>query len=271
MSQLDLAFARDGDGRTRLARRRVRYPWSLTRPFWIDHAPKGMASVIPQSTSSIILAEDRVEHSLSVGQGAAAHLTSQGAQAVHANRTDAPTEITWRLDCGPGAVLEVLTDPIVLFDEAWMRQTVEVTLPEDAFLILAEGFTWHGAAANPGFRQLESRLTARRPDGRLLVRERNRVEPATLALATPGPSPAALGQVWVFARPSNRLASALEELRGDEPGLYAGCSRLPDDAGFLLRSAAEDRGALPRFQRAVWRRLREVAFGHAPPDRRRGP
>ncbi len=268
--QLDLAFARDEAGRSRLTRRFLRYPWSFTRPFWIDCAPAGMASVIPQSTSSVILAEDRLRHRISVGAGAAAHLTSQGAQAVHANPTAAPAEVAWTLEAAAGALLEVIMDPLVLFDGAWLRQRLELSVAPDAVLLCAEGVAWHSSLRRPDFRCFDSVLTARRPDGTLLLRDRARIDPAGLALAqaADGIALQAIGQLWIFAPPQPGLREALHTCR---EGPYTGLTELPNEAGYLVRSACRDAGDLSNLHRSLWRQLRRSLFGQEPPDRRKGP
>jgi len=266
--QLDLAFGRGADGRTRLTRRRVRYPWALTRPFWLAEDPAGMATVIPQSSTGVLLAGDRVGQRLAVAAGAAAHVTSQGAQAVHAGSGEAA--LTWSLVAEAGAVLEVVTDPLVLFPGARVNQRVEVAVADDARLLLAEGIAWRPRTADPPFASFETRLTARRPDGRLLCREvaRCRGEDAD---GLGGAGLAAVGQVWIFSSPHRALADALARLVEDAEGACCGWSALPNAAGYILRIAAPTAGNLPRLQRAAWVGLRTALYGGPPPDRRRGP
>ncbi|GAB5470955.1 MAG: hypothetical protein Kilf2KO_39850 [Rhodospirillales bacterium] len=268
-AQLDLVFALGADGRSRLAKRRVGYPWALTRPFWIDRAPAGMASLIPQSATSILLAEDRFRQRIAVKAGAAAHVASQGAQAVHRGKAEAAASSRWQLSCAAGGLLEVLNDPPILFPQANLRQEIEIDLAADATLLLAEGVTWHPDPAAPSFHGCETCLTVRRPEGQLLLHERGQITPTALARAG-RPHLAALAQVWVLTAPRPGLEAALRQVLAGEPQAYGGVTTLPHDAGLLLRAACLQSGALRRLQEAAWRATRTLLYGKKPPSRRRG-
>jgi urease accessory protein UreH len=54
--QVDLQFSCDAQGRTFVSRRYVSYPFAFTRPFHLDNEPKGMLTVVMQSTSGGVFA-----------------------------------------------------------------------------------------------------------------------------------------------------------------------------------------------------------------------
>lgn len=269
-ANLDLGFASDAAGITRLSRRYARYPWSLTRPFWIDRAPSGMASLIPQSSSGLLLPGDRFRQSIALEAEAAAHLTSQGAQVIHGTPGGASCLSNWDLSLAQDSYLELVLDPVVLFPYSSLQQGFSVTLEAGAMLVLSDGLTWHPDAGSPAFGRFASALDLLDGDRRLRVRERGQQTPAQLQAieAASGRMPCASGQLWLLfgsSCPSDIALPAVER-----PDVYAASSRLPDDAGILLRFLSYDPTAFAAYQRDLWRSIRQSLFGQVPTDRRKG-
>lgn len=269
-ANLELTFAADPAGVTRLSRRYARYPWALTRPFWTESAPAGMASVIPQSSSGLLLPGDHFTQSLSLEEGASAYLTSQGAQAVHGTPGGAQSQTNWSLSLAGDSYLELILDPIILFPYSALAQAFHIVLEEGARLVLSEGMTWHPEAHDPQFERFAASLDLRNGTGGLRLREKSLQRPDQLhtIAAASGRMPCAAGQFWLLfgsACPSDDAVPLFED-----PAVYAAASRLPDRAGFLLRFLTYDATAFARYQRRLWRSLRQSLVGQAPTDRRRG-
>lgn len=267
-ANLDLVFHRDGAGITRLKRRYARYPWSLTRPFWIDRTPAGMASLIPQSASSLLLPADRVAQRLVLEAGAAAHVTSQGAQAVHGVAGGAAARSSWQLALQPQAFLELVLDPVILFPYSHLVQGFDVELGAGSCLLLSDGMTWHPDPADPAFEAMVSGLVLRRPDGAVRVREQGRMVPHQFRdmARLLGRTPVASGQVWLlFGSP--RALPEVEVPPCQEA--YLSSTVLPDGAGLLLRFLCFRPEAFASIQHQVWRSVRVALSGEAPVDRRK--
>ena len=83
------------------------------------------------------------------------------------------------MDVGPGAYLEHLPDPLILFPDAALEQRVEACLAPDAVLLHADGIVRHdpGDTDRP-FAHYRSVLTLRSADGRLLLRDHLAVDGA---------------------------------------------------------------------------------------------
>jgi urease accessory protein len=71
-------------GRTALLHQHVPYPFHITRPFHLHPASPELATLYLQSASGGLYAGDDLSLALHVGQGAAAHVTTQSATIVHA-------------------------------------------------------------------------------------------------------------------------------------------------------------------------------------------
>ncbi|MEO1190229.1 MAG: urease accessory protein UreD [Pseudomonadota bacterium] len=267
--QLDLTFAQGRDGRSRLLRRSCRYPWSLTRPFWIDPAPVGMATVIPQSSCSILLDGDCLRQSIRLEQGAEAHLASQGAQVVHRGDPKEPSRVDWQLKVGAGAILELLWDPPILLPGAHMAQCLDITLAPGARLLLAEGLAWHPDAASPAFHAFESRVGIRDNAGRLLAVEESRITPEALRRGGCPPL-VAIVTVWALGAVSAGFSQDVRGLLRAWPDAYGAVTELPNAAGLLVRALCLRSTLTRQLQEAIWRALREDRYGVSPPDRRRG-
>ena len=261
--QLDLGFARAADGRTGLVRRHVAYPWALTRPFHLDDAPAGMATVVPQAASGGLYADDRLVQSVAVAAGAAAHVTSQGATVVNAGRDGRHAENEWRLSVAAGGWLEVINDPLVLFPDADLRHHVEIDAAGTG--VYADSIGWH---PEPAFRRYSAQVAVRR-DGRLLALERLDIGSADIvreSAATSAPL-GGYGLMLFLNVETEPLLATLIEAAGDA---WVGIGTLPNGAGLAARLVAPTLGALPPLQQRLWRAFREVTTGQTPASRRKG-
>lgn len=170
--QLDLRLARDRTGRTRLARRRSRYPYVVLRPFWFGDQPEGIATLILQSGSGGMYGGEVLGQRFVLDANAAAHITTQAAAVVHAARNMGPTVQHIEVEVGPAAHLEYVADPAILFPGAILHQELQADLGQDGVLIYADGIVRHDPGPEDrSFGQYASRLTVRACDGTLLVHD----------------------------------------------------------------------------------------------------
>lgn len=267
--QLDLAVERHPHAGTTLTHRRVRWPYVLTTPFRFDAAPADMLTVILQSASGAILAGDRLRQRVDVGSGAALHLTTQAATAVHAMPDGRWAEESMEL-AATGAFVEYLPEPRILFPEADLRQSLVITVDREATVLAGDGFTLHDPSgrARP-FRRLASATVLRRPDGRTLAVDRYDIDGASLD-ASPW---RAHGSLALLCPPDALAAEptlAALDAAATIAGVYAGASTLPNEAGFWVRIAAHDGEALRSAMRNIWATARRLLTGADPPSRRKG-
>ncbi len=265
MTDLDLAFARRGE-RTVLTRRVYRWPFVVMRPFRLDVAPAHMATVIVQSSSGALQRGDRLTQRIAVEAQAAAHVTTQGATAVHEGAQDRAEETVW-LNVARQGVLEYMPEPRVLFAGAELRSALHLDCAEDGVALIADAFSWHDPQARGRFpRRLFASTAIRIAGGEPVVIERMDVR----AFAAAGDY-AAFGGLAVVApgRLSAAFADGLNPALARLDGLYAAASVLPADAGTLIRFAGRDLRALRAGVALAWEAARMALFDASPGRRRK--
>ena len=286
--QFDVRAARHPRTGTYLARRRIRWPYALTSPFRLDTAPADMLTLIVQSASGALVAGDSVRQRIEVGPGAALHVTTQAATAVHGMPDGARAEETVEMTVGAGGFVEHVPEPRVLFPSADLVQRVRVDIDPSATTILSDGFVTHHPALAPDgrrplqpvpglapasgatmFRRLASETIVRTGSA---VRVVDRIDIPGAALA--GSPWCAHGWLVILcAWERIDTATAVAELAAAVApidSLYAGASALPLDSGIGLRLAARDGEALRRGLEVAWATARRLLTGWPPRSRRKG-
>lgn len=240
-AQLDLSFARRGE-QTVFDRRLFNWPFVLTRTFFLDAAPAHQLTAIVQTSSGAIHGEDRLVQRINVGSGAAVHLRTQGATAVHRAPPGLVTHECVSLRVGEGGILQYLPEPRILFPDAALAQMIDLDCAAGGTAFVFDAFTVHdptGAART--FRSLESTMTVRR----------NGAEPAMIdRMYLAGFAPRQLHRHTAFgtlvvvtpvpATTLEPLALDISDALAGIPSLYAAASLLPTDLGLGLRFAARD-------------------------------
>ena len=268
---LDLSFARRGD-RTVLDKRLFAWPFVLTRTFHLDAVPAHMLTVMLQTSSSTLLGEDRLIQRFRLGQGAAAHLTTQGASPVHRAHPGMTAREAVEITVGPDALLEYLPEPRILFPGAALDQSIDIDCAPSGTLILSDAFTVHDPERTGlGFRQMASIVTLRFDGGEPALIDRFDIAQLGRGRAA---RYTAFGNLFLVAPlPAEileRLALDLSAALGAMPGLYGAASLLPGDIGIGIRLAAEDLRAVRAGRDLVWTAMRQQLCGQAPTSRRNG-
>jgi urease accessory protein len=255
---LDVAIALGPDGRSRLARRRARWPISLGRAY-----PGGVgepATLIPQAAGAGLLAGDVLRQRVEVGAGAGLRLVAAGATPVlapGAGREGAAVSET-EVRLGEGALLVLAAEPHVLLPGARLTLSLHAVLPESATLLIFDGIC--GTEGPPGPWRAETVLT--RPGGPVLLEDRQAAGAEALAAAARLPGGwSACGTVLALAPPERRaaLAAALPEGPATlAPGALAAAAALRGGIGVGLRIVARDGGALRDAARAALTRAGEA-------------
>jgi urease accessory protein len=269
----DLQFAVDAEGRTYLARHFATYPHHLTRTHYLDRAAPQAATVYLQSLSGGLTQDDRVAFQVSTTGRAIAHVTTQAATKVHSmDRGFASQRIN--LEALSESHLEYIADPTICFPRSRLAALTNICVAEGASAILSESYLWHDphGANDIAFDTLTMETTIKRPGGRLLALDRSVLTSALGLSGNPSMlgSYGALGTVFAVGRGSS-TETALAAVRGALaalPGIYAGVSLLPAEAGQWTRILAIDGAALRTAIDCAWRLCHERMLGWAA-DRRR--
>jgi len=114
------------DGATRLSHLYERNPLRVLFPVTDD-----LKTAVLVTTSGGLVAGDRLDVSIQVGTGAAAHVTGSAAEKIYRS-TGATTVVEQRLAAERGGWLEYLPPETILFDCARLRRKTRVVLDDDA-------------------------------------------------------------------------------------------------------------------------------------------
>lgn len=269
--QAALRFSRAPDGRSFVSRQRVGYPFHITRPFYLDEAPRGGLTLYLQSVSGGIYQGEDLRLACVAEPGSVAHVTTQAATIVH-RMPAAGARQTARLEAARGAFLEYLPDPLILFPGARLESVLDIAAHRDATVVACESFAHHDpGGADRRFDRFRAEMRIRDEGGRLLVLERYAVAGARLARGAGQAAPwPAQGGLVVVHRGAGRgaLLDALRAAVADAGAVYGGASALPNESGVAARLLARDGAALRRALEAAWRAARLALHG-APPAARR--
>lgn len=252
--QLAVSFARDATGRTFVARQRSTHPFHLCRSLYRPEDPPGLPTLYIQGCSGGLFEGDRWHLELAARASACAHVTTAAATLVHRMPHGGCAEHEQHLQAEPGALLEYLPDPLILFSGSRLRSRTLIRLGPGARVIAADSFLPHQLPDDPApFDWFESTLEIEAPDGEPLARDRFRATGAELLRAVPGVTgrfghQATLLVLGTGGRPLEPLRSALE---GGER-LRAGATLLPEEAGVMARILASDGPALRSALQRAW-------------------
>ena len=269
--QLDLAFDRHAQAGTRLIRRVVRYPYVVTSTFRVDTVPADMVSVILQSASGAILADDRLTLRIAAGPGAAVHVTTPAATAVHRMPDGAMAKERVDLAVGAGALLEFMPEPWILFPDAALVQELRLIVDVEGTAVVAGGFLTHDPQGGKApFRRLCSTIEIARPDRTVLAVDRFDIDGRRQLLGAARFG--CHGIVIVVGKFTRDELAAIGVAAGAAVaalgGLYAATSVLPSDCGISLRLACSSGAVLRAATNAAWAAIRCRLTG-SPPARRR--
>jgi urease accessory protein len=271
--RIEVEFARAPDGETYLRRQHASYPYHLCRPHRFAGDPAGMATLYLQSCAGGIYAGDRLEERIAVREGARAQVTTQASTIVHSMVGSGAAQSV-RIEAEPGAFVEYLPDPLILFPNASFETRLGIRVAANATVVACDSFLMHDPDAHGrAFDRLAAEIAAETPDGRLLALDRFEVAGATMQRGLAGVAGrfAAHGAMWVLSRdrPAGELVETLRDGLDGVAGIYAGASLLPNEAGAAVRMLAEDGVALRAGLFAAWAAARLALTGATPEPRRK--
>jgi urease accessory protein len=257
----------NGRGQTALATQSFRAPFHLSKPYWDADASVLIAQVVNPTAG--ILAGDRLESRIAVGEKAALLVTTPSASRIF-QMNDGAAECRQHFQVGRDGWLEVTPEPLVPHRGSRYQQwtTVEVERGGSLFFVdqlqpgrvgHAEAWQWERLCL-----QLEFRFA-----GELVLRERldqSGEELRALAeLAGSGPAACFANAVLIGATTGDSWLAELRALHRD--GLWIGASALRA-GGWSLRLVAPDSVRLRQGLRDV-RRILATHFPRLAADLRK--
>ena len=271
-AQAELEFARDADGATYLHRQRVGYPFHVGKSLKLPGDQRGMPTVYLQSCSGGLFEGDDLRMRIVAGENSAAHVGTAAATVVH-SMEDRPALQQVEIDAQAGAFIEYLPDAFILFPRAKLSSSVVVRAHPTATVILGDAMLLHDPeGADECFGWLQADTAIQSTEGRLLARDRFRVEGSQLTRGLAGVTGKWRAQASLFVVTSSiSPADLVGTLRASltMAGVYAGATILPNQSGAWARMLASDAAALKAAVFAAWSAARKILTGAAPMPRRK--
>jgi urease accessory protein len=263
---LKMEFIRQ-DNRSVLKQLSRNAPLLVQQALYFDEHLPGLPCVFVITTSGCIVEGDRLDVSIGLGPGAAAHITTQSATKIH--RMDANFAAqTQRLSLDEDAYLELLPGPTIPHRHSRFIAQTSAAVARSATLLVAEvlqpGRKHHGSGELFEYDLYSSALTLTRPDGTLLCSEKFVCEPWRFPLRSAG----VMGEFDVVANvalatPPHHADAVLERVRTGfdaDTACMAGATRLPHDAGLAYKVLGMETQAVKKKVREFWSLVRlEVA------------
>lgn len=272
-----LAFASAG-GRTFLARQLTPHPFHITRVFRFADDPAGAATLYLQSSAGGLYGDDDLSLSLSAKSGAFAHVTTQASTVVPPARGGAARHAV-DVSVAEGATLEYLPDPLILFDGADARTSLDVSVAPGGRAIVADGLVLHRPGGGSVEAAFDNRVAIRwTDDGRSPLVEHQRAAGAALrqALSLPREPDRPLHYAAVYAVGAADCAAVATAVREALAGLapaarprLSGVSALAGKGVVVARLLAGSGAAVTAGIDAAWRAARAAMAGGPAPRRRR--
>lgn len=241
--------------------------------YWDEAMPElPICSII--SIGGGVLQGDRYRISIDVGEGACAHVTSQGANRIH--RMDANYASQHQhLTLAAGSYLEYLPDFTIPYrDSRYINQT-DIVIDESATLLYGEmlmsGRKHHHAAERFGLDLLSMQVSARRPSGKAIFTEKVLIEKDSDTFDLPAVSRGydAFANVVCLTPPETaaRIRERVEvNATPAAPRAMSGVSMLPNGAGLMLRAVGVESYDVRAEVRRFWRVVREEARARTLPE-----
>jgi len=270
---LRLGFERRGT-KTILVDLERRTPFLVQRALYWDRALPDMPCVFIITTSGCVLQGDRLALDIALAPGARAHVTTQSAMKIHSMDANCAAQ-TQSIRLGDDSYLEYLPDAVIPHHGARFASDTTIEIAPNATLLYAEtmlcGRKHHRPSEHFGFDVLSSRIAAARPGGAPLWTEKYVIEPARSALTAAG----VMGDFDVFGNVllltpkvhADTIHAALQPVHDRPAGIAIGASRLPNDAGLLVRVLGRESQSVKDAIRTFWSLARRTVLGvDIPPE-----
>ncbi|WP_414541878.1 urease accessory protein UreD [Nostoc sp. CCY0012] len=272
-NNLELGLKCDRFGQTIISHQYATYPLSVSPVFRLDDEEDShRAYLYIVSTSPGLLAGDELNVSLQLAANTSLYLTDQAATKVHS--MPAATATThYEIEIGPGASLELIPEPLILYADAALEQTINIKIHDTAKLCLSE-IILPGRLARGEFYQFQhyfSRLRVTSTLGELWFSDAMRLEgklnPFIQShLFSCGP---VLGSLIVILPETNweLLSASVENLAAANcSNLTVASSILPDHKGLLIRAMASGTQELKNYWKYVLNCVRRSSYQSPLPD-----
>jgi len=256
-------------GRTTLRRQHIPYPFHITRPFYLDAPRADLATLYLQSASGGVYGADDLLLTLDVEDGAAAHVTTQGASIVHDCR-GLPARTCIKASVGRRGFFALTPDPLVLFPGADITTATDLRLHLGARAILVDAASLHDpSGAGRRFARFHGSLTVRDASNTVRLSDRGGIEGKALAGSAVLGAYSAWATLLALGPAEDLPDAALVERLAEATGCICGAGPAPGGLGLAARLAGPDGGTLGRCLDQLWAACALTMLGFALAPRRK--
>jgi urease accessory protein len=264
---LHLGFEHRGS-HTVLAKRDRRSPYMAQRALYFDQEMPDLACVFLITTTGCLLQGDRLALDVTLGPRARAHVTSQSATKIHSMDANYVAQ-TQTFTLADHAYLEFLPDPMIPHRRARFIGETRISIAPTATLLYSEiiqpGRKHHHPDECFGATMLSIAITAARPEGPALFREKLVIEPQRNPMRQTGVMDSfdIFGNV-ILCTPKDK-ADRIHQLVGADVdlarGVAFGACRLPNDAGLIFKVLGRNTAQVRAKIREFWGIARKEVIG----------
>ncbi len=259
--QLTLELGLDRLGRSFVYRQYATYPFRLSRPLRLDPTDPHRAYLYMMNSSPGLLAGDLFEIGVRLRDRTSLYLTDQSATKVHQMPFGQIARISYDLEISSGASLEFVPEPLILYRDANLEQTIHIAIAPTGSLFLSEivipGRLARGECFH--FSQYFSRLKVCTTDGDLVFTDAMRLRGTEHLTNNPIFTSQPILASIIIVMPASDLHSLdrdLEEFVQIQPELTAACSPLPNCNGLLVRAMSSNVPILKAYINYALTRMR---------------
>lgn len=246
-NQLAIQIGLDRSHQSFVQRQYATYPFRLSRALRLDPTDAHRVYLYIMNSSPGLLAGDRFQINVRLSDRTALYLTDQSATKVHQMAVEQRARVHYEVAVGSGASLEYVPEPIILYRNASLKQTMRITLAPTGSLVLSDIMVPGRLARGEyfHFRQYVNRLQVYTPDGDLVFTDAMQLKGqgthhlATSPLFASRPILASMILVMPDAN-LQALGRDLEQFAQEQKDLTTASSHLPNCHGLLVRMMASN-------------------------------
>lgn len=240
----------------KLIRNKIKYPWSLGRPFREGHNQKFLR-LIPQMAGAGFFSGDNFEHKLHLDRKAAVSLESAGASLILPGRKG-PALINWEFHLKENARLILDAEPYLLINNAELIIKTKIFIDRSS-IFLASDFLGHCFPDEVNYGSWQNEMKLYKGNGELFFIDSQKALPTSFKRSEKilGGYPS-IANVWLIAPDLD--CSFIKKIIPKINSHYA-VTELRDGLGQVVRLLANDVGLLRDDVKSV---LREVKKGVEP-------
>ena len=263
VSALELDFKCNPVGKTLITHQYQTHPLKISRPFILDSS--NYAYVYLRNNSPGLFAGDKLNININLQQDTQIYLTEQSATKAHPMTAGAKAEVNYTWQLQPQAILEFVSEPIILYRDSALKQTTQITMHPTASLFWSE-IVLPGRLARGEFyqfRDYHNCLEIFSAEGKLWLKEQSHLEGQNNLFANSNlfaSSPVLGTAIAVMPHVDlNLLVNTINNLNLKyNDVLTVAISVLPYEKGILLRVLASQAQLIKKYYRSVINALRQL-------------